>query len=137
MKSKTKSKRAWIAVTEAVTGIVLLFVFVMLAIGQIQKEAPRPFDFNALFIQEIDNNVTLRNQILAGKEPEVNASLNTFLSRFNQNYDLYVCISEMTKGCPSDIQNKEITAIDYFVAATEDSNKFEPKRLRIFLWRKE
>ena len=127
---KLKSKRAWIAVTEAVTGIVILFVFVMLALSQISKQDTPKIDFNALFISQIENNQSLRAEILAGDELDVNNSLNIFLSKFN-NYNLDVCIRDMQGSCLLGM-GKEVTALDYFVSDGENT-----KKLRIFLWKNE
>jgi hypothetical protein len=130
-----KSRKAWVAVTEAVLGIVILFTFVMISLGNQQKQQENNFNFNSLFIHEIENNQTLRDSVLSGNENSVNISLNKFISNFNQNYNLDVCIRAIDGVCSSNIQGKEVIAIDYFVAA--NSINFEPKKLRIFLWRKD
>ena len=128
-----KNKKAWVAVTEAVLGIVILFTFVMISLGN-QKQESREMDFNGLFLKEIENNQDLRDNILANKSTDVNLSLHNFLSKFNQNYDLDICIKSITESCSSNIQDKEVTAMDFFVAA--NSTERDYKKLRIFLWRK-
>jgi hypothetical protein len=129
------NKKAWVAVTEAVLGIVILFTFVMIVLGNQQKQQENTFDFNALFIKEIETNQDLRNYILAEKIDNVNYTLQEFFSKFNNNYNLDVCVNNFQESCSSGIKDKEVIAIDYFVAA--NSGGYGPKKLRIFLWRKE
>ena len=128
----SKNNKAWVAVTEAVLGIVILFTFVMIVLGGQQKQQSNDFDFNVLFINQIENNQSLRNDILAADNSSVNLSLHDFLNKFNSNYNLDICINNIQDSCSSGIKDKEVTAIDYFV-----SNGAITKKLRIFLWRKE
>ncbi len=138
---RIKNKRAWVAVIEAVLGILILFTFVMVILSRnnANNEQGSAMDFQALFLNEIENNQELRNNILSNDEVDINNSLRIFLQKFNMNYNLDVCIKNMQDNsrCPLYINSKEIIAYDYFVAANKDSSSFEPKKLKIFLWRKE
>ncbi len=131
------NKKAWVAVTEAVFGIVILFTFVMITLGNQQKQQSSDFDFNALFIQEIENNQSLRDNILDEKNLDVGNYLQNFLSKVNNNYNLEICIADMNEICKmgSEVKDKEIIAMDYFVVASPTSK--DSKKLRIFVWRKD
>jgi hypothetical protein len=126
-----KYKKAWVAVTEAVLGIVILFGFVMFFLGNQQKQETNEFDFNSLFINQIENNQSLRKDILNENAVSVNSSLRYYLYKFNNNYDLNICIRDMSSSCSSGIKDQEVVSIDYFV-----SNGINTKKLRIFIWRK-
>ena len=96
-----KYKKAWVAVTEAVLGIVILFGFVMFFLGNQQKQETNEFDFNSLFINQIENNQSLRKDILNENAVSVNSSLRYYLYKFNNNYDLNICIRDMSSSCSS------------------------------------
>ena len=132
-----KSKKAWIAVIEAVLGILILFTFVMIVMSRnnANSQQDQAKNFQALFLNEIENNQDLRKNILASQITDVNYSLQDFLDKFNMNYNLDVCITDIEEGCSLIINSKEVTAYDYFVAS--NSTQFEPKKLKIFLWKEE
>lgn len=130
---KTKNKKAWAAVIECVLGILVLFAFVIIALTRtnVENQQDSTKTFQELFLNEIENNKTLRSYVLNEQIRDANTSLRAFLSKYNQNYNLNICILDLGQSCSSNVSDKDVISYDYFV-----TNGLVSRKLKIFIYLK-
>jgi len=133
--------------------IVEAFVAIMIIAGvmgyvyvqKIQKpdESEFAYQIERVILSEIENNATLRDAVLSG-----DSSIDTLDSMANRtlisnaikksvpaeyNYDFRICSLSLVCNLEQ-YTGKEVFANDVTISST--LYKYNPKKLRIFLWRK-
>ena len=75
----------------------------------------------------------IRDAVLQGRLDEVNNSLKSELGKMNvKRINIDVCISSIIGDCPIDIKAKEIYTTEVIIAT---NSIYDPKKLKIFLWK--
>jgi hypothetical protein len=134
-------KRAWIRITEAVLGILIMAsVLIVLYSSTAPEKKYQDYIYTTQvkIFELISNNDTLRNETLKSNENYNSPVLIDFISSMlpaNFNFTIKVC-SILNKQClaESTPQNKAIYVEDRIISS--NLNYFDPKILRLFVWEK-
>ena len=143
-----RGKRGFLKVLEAfiavilIAGVMAFFYVQRSSIYGVEEQARQLIRVS---LQEISNNVELRNAVLNGGYSDstdsavignrtiINDTLKTIIS--NQ-YDFHFEICDLTEACGYAGQlDRDVFSDEVSVSVTLDSVGLNPKKIRLFLWR--
>ena len=142
MKEKMmKNKKGWLLIVEAVMAVMILFGFVFAAIAKYSQETkalqekPSLYDAAGELVARAQENDTVRNQVLASNEHEVNNSLKNEINKMKLNVNVDVCIVDFDKNCNVVIPEKEVYSAETIISTDLiDLIGYKPKKLKVFVW---
>jgi len=142
------NKRGIIRILEATIAIMIILGVIVVVISSRQRPSePDLSDTITPLLDEIAQNSTLRNDIVqkydftdtrnnAGVILELNAFLKTRITNPTLNFSVSICNPALVCGLAS--YPKDVSGDVYAESRTLSStlNEYEPKTVKIFLWRK-
>ncbi len=131
-----KNKRGWLRVFEAVLAIILIMGSILL-IYRSQQISPQTGsyieDWQKEILTRIAEDESLRNNIVENKSDPVWNFINASLLP-NLNFSIKIC--NLTGPCPLEFYpGGDIFAQERIISGTIE--KYDPKKLRFFVWFKE
>jgi hypothetical protein len=128
-----KGKRGWIRIVEAFIAI-LLVTGVMLYLYNTQigpsRRAEQLYNFQKTILDEIALNDVYRTAVLAENEETIH---NFVASRMVPGFEFKVRICDVGDICGLSFYEEELYSSDRIISATLET--FEPKKVKIFMWR--
>tara|TARA_Y100000310_G_C20616144_1_gene780732 strand:+ start:997 stop:1407 length:411 start_codon:yes stop_codon:yes gene_type:complete len=134
------NKRGVIKVIEA--SVAILIVVGVLFVNYNDDVIGKSTDYSEEardILEELANNVTLRNDILSTSSSPANASIEimNFIDErisIQLNREAKICDSGSTCGKSSYLG--DVYSAERIISTNVNSSSFSPKKIRLFLWRK-
>ena len=133
-----KNKRGLIRIVEA--SVAILVIFSVLFVLFIRDRGTGQEDLTGLIpplLNEIAQDSAIRNSVLNEDEGAVKGFLSNKIDSL-YNYEVRIC--GPTEICPigNDYPSidSEIYSAERIISTNLDSPEFEPKKVKVFLWRK-
>ncbi|MBI5803493.1 hypothetical protein HY448_02295 [Candidatus Pacearchaeota archaeon] len=136
-----KNKSGWIRIIEALFMIVVITGFILVILNKdvlVKDDSDAIYLKEHFILKEIQSNATLRDSVLNSSVPlEWNSFPAVLQAKINQTQDLN-CVGKIC--AISDICSLTGTNEDNLYAQsimiTSNINKYEPKKLKVFCWKK-
>jgi len=131
------NKKAWLRIAEAFIAIIIMIgvIFVILAsrVGNKYDKSSVIYNLQEAILNEIENNNNLREDVLENRVDNIN---NFIESRIPKNFDFAINICGLNEVCPnpSDSYREDVYVNEVVISAS--LSKYEPKKLRLFMWEK-
>ncbi len=135
-----KNKKGWLRILEAFLAIVLLTGFFVFIYGMRERPDRRRdeiYEISDRFLEDISGNRDLRSSIVkegSGAEGDVENYINNS-DRMPEYLDYTIRICDAVDICGPDEYRPDMYSRAGIISA--DIEKYDPKKLRIFIWEKE
>ncbi len=136
-----RQKGAWIRIAEAVAAIlivsgVLLFVYSKSFEGP--SKADYVYNLQKEILDVISSNESLRQAALTDNEGLLNSFVSTRIpSSFNSSVKVCLLGTGSNIGCNLNFQvDKSLYVEEIIVSTNLDTESFQPRRVRLFVWEK-
>ncbi len=130
----TKDKRAWLKILEVFIAITLVFSVAIIVYSRTTKETETGTEIKRIervILQEISRNDEMRTAVLENDNTSVR---NYVRSRMHPSLDSDVTICKLDEICNIYVKGKDVYVDETVISA--NLTLYEPKRLRLFVWRK-
>lgn len=152
MRFRTRNNKGWLRIVESSIAILIVIAFLVVIGGDRKVKSENDLTVTLRpILDEIANNFELRNKILSynsnNEETELNnaailGNVTKFVSariiHSNLGYRIRICSPDVLCGLesfPLDAKG-DIYAEERVISASVGTSSFQPKKLKIFLWRK-
>ena len=136
---KRKNKKAWLRIVEAFLSILILASFLLVVVTKtpIRDTNQEIHDIQRHILRQISLNDSLRESVLLENKLEIKSFINK-IKPIYWDFEIEICGVEDVCGMqqyPPEAVEKEIYASEVLISSTTE--KFEPKKLKLFVWIKE
>jgi hypothetical protein len=131
------NNKGWLRIVEASVAvmIVLSILFFIYLNKPIVSEEVDLSQFARDLLEESANNVTLRERILNDDYKPVNDSLSRKIP-LSYKFELKICA--VSESCGKSVFTPgEIYAAERVITTTLSSQNYQPRKVRLFIWRSE
>lgn len=138
MKKIMREKRAWIRIVEAFIAIILITsILIFLYSRTIEKprRAEEIYKLQKTILDEIAADQGLRQAVLDGKPEDIKDIKDFVRERVRSGFTFEIKICEVEDICVLDEYREEVFSSEGIISATLE--KYEPKKLKIFMWKGE
>lgn len=140
--SKQVNKKAWLKIVEAFFAVLLILGALLIILGRQDNSVEIENEISVLqtnILASISKDTSFREDILATSPLDL-SRINVFVETLVpgwMNFSVQVC--DYDNICPLDapaaiLENREVYSQSILIFAT--SNEYNPKQLKIFMWRK-
>jgi hypothetical protein len=136
MDKKRYNKKAWLRILEAVIAITLIvgtIIYIMSTNAPRKDISSSVYEKEKYILELISNNNTLRGDIISNKYYNVNSTVRSLIPA-TWDFDTKICTLEDICNKLDIPIEKDIYASEVVVASNE--TKYDPKKLRLFIWMK-
>ena len=130
-------KRGFLRVAEAVLGVIIVIGFLIFIIKSNKNNLEEFGSEGKIILDEIAKNDSLREIVLNGTaKPELEEFVKERINNPALNFSLMIC--ELDSACAINASypaNTEFYAAERAVSTNLRSVEFNPKKLKIFIWR--
>ncbi|MBU1135970.1 MAG: hypothetical protein ABIG37_00665 [Nanoarchaeota archaeon] len=131
-----KNKKGWLRIAEAFLAILLItgvLIFLNTGFDYSNKKTDEIYFLEKSILNEISNNQTLRGNILQDN-PNIELIENEIKYRIPLIFNFSVMVCEIYEICNPDFYYEEVYAKEKIISST--LQKYEPKKVKIFLWKR-
>lgn len=133
------NKRGFLRIVEAVVAILIVLGAILFVIAQNKgnSESGVLCDRIPPLLDEIAKNSSLRNAVLNNETEKISSFIEQRISNPLVDFEVFICKAEelcsLQDGGFDDI---EICAGERIISTTAERTEFEPRKLKVFLFRK-
>ena len=133
-----KNKKAWLRIVEAFIAVMIVATVLVVLVAKSPRPAS-PGDIKEIqrsILNSISLNNELREEILDGIDTEKEDTNNSVRTLLPGQYDFLIKVCQVEEICGMDFYvPKSVYADEILITATLDA--FNPKKLKLLIWRKD
>ena len=132
-----KNKRGFIRILEAVFAILLLAGFLIFFIARQSERSDfgdYAYEVTRDILRDIEQNSELRNEIVVQDKTDKTEDFVRERLSDSFEFDLRICSPNSVCGLSQYIEGKDIYADSVLITSTLE--QYDPKQLKLFVWRK-
>ena len=136
VKMKMKDKKGFLRIVEAFIAILLIIGALLIVYTRVLPGPQIPsqvYNFQKTLLDEIAANETMRNYILQNNPGPAQDFVG---ARVPAGFESEVKICEPGDICPSTEYHEEIFSTERIISVTLEQEELEPKKIKVFMWRK-
>ncbi len=132
------NKKGYLRIIEAIIAVLIVIGAILIAINKNSSSQSEDFCQNVQsYIEEIGKNNELRNAVLTNNTGQIEVFLSERINNPLIDYQVKIC--EPNEFCTLDkagLDNIEVCAGERLISTTQNSDSFEPKKLKVFLFKR-
>jgi hypothetical protein len=131
-----KNRRAWLRIIEAFLAVLIIFGAVLVILSKQPTGtdiSEGVYERQRQILEIISKNDSLRSEIINEKNEEINNTISKIIPA-SWNFATNICDLNEICSNPGTYENKNIYATEVII--TSNLTKYNPKKLRFFVWGK-